>query len=265
MRRNWFWGLVLLLVGAVLLLDNLGYLNFLGVSVWRIIWPLALIGLGIWFLVGVRSASTETRELTVEHEGTEEAELHMDYGAGEIRVEASQGAAELLTGTFEGGVTERVERSGGRARIWLSSPAVSIIWPWFWTQGTHRRWHVRLSPDVPLALSVKTGASDCRLNLRELQVRHLRIDSGASSLEVTLPARAGMTEVRGSSGAASVVLRVPEGVAARIRTSGGLSSTSVDRRRFPRQGGAYQSPDYETAENRVDIQLQIGVGSIEVR
>lgn len=127
-----------------------------------------------------------------------------------------------------------------------------------------RRWHLQLAPDLPFDLALKAGASDCRLDLRDLQIKRLRLDAGASSLHVTLPASAGMTEVRCSSGAASLVIRVPGGVAARIRTKGGLSSTSVDRRRFPRQGTTYQSPDYDTATNRVDIQLQIGVGSVDI-
>jgi hypothetical protein len=266
MRRNWLWGLVLLFVGILLLLDNLGYLAFLGVSIWQLIWPIVLIGLGIWFLVGHRfAADTETRELMIAREATEEAELHLNYGAGEVFVEASESGSELLKGTFEGGVEHRVDRRGGKTAIWLNGSQPTFIWPGNWRSDMQRRWRIQLSVGLPLDLQVKAGASDCHLNLRELQVKHLSIDAGASSLDVTLPANAGFTEVRGSSGAASLVVRVPEGVAARIRTSGGLSSIRVDRSRFPRHAGSFESPGYETARNRVDIRLGMGVGSIEIR
>jgi hypothetical protein len=61
-----------------------------------------------------------------------------------------------------------------------------------------------------------------------------------------------------------VSVKVPEGVAARIRASGGVASINVDRKRFPRQGQVYVSPDYETAENTVDIDLDMGVGSLSI-
>ena len=79
-----------------------------------------------------------------------------------------------------------------------------------------------------------------------------------------LPARAGFTRVVVSGGMTSLRLHVPEGVAARIRASCGLVSITVDRKRFPRTGGVYQSPDYETAQNRVDIRLDTGLGSVVI-
>jgi len=60
-------------------------------------------------------------------------------------------------------------------------------------------------------------------------------------------------------------MRVPSGVAARIRASGGLAEIHVDRGRFPRAGGVYQSADYDTAPNRVDIDVEAGVGSVNIR
>jgi hypothetical protein len=61
-----------------------------------------------------------------------------------------------------------------------------------------------------------------------------------------------------------VTLEVPEGVAARIRSKMGLGSTTVDERRFARSLDAWVSPNYETAANRVDIDLEGGLGSIRI-
>jgi len=264
MRRNAFWGLCLLLVGSVLLLDNLGYLAFLSVSVWQLIWPVALISVGVWILVGSKHRPNwESRDIIVGLESAAEAEIQLDYGAGELRIESGAGPSELLNGTFEGGVDHRVQRDGDRTKVRIGSTPVSF--PLHWGARYSRKWTVQLTEQIPIVLTVKTGASDCRLDLEHLRVTALHLESGASSTVVTLPANAGFTEVRGSSGAASVSLRIPEGVAARIQTHGGLSSTSVDQRRFPRQGATYISPNYETAENRADIRLDMGVGSISIR
>jgi hypothetical protein len=40
---------------------------------------------------------------------------------------------------------------------------------------------------------------------------------------------------------------------------------NVDRSRFPQNGNIYQSPDYATAANRLDIQVETGVGSVDIR
>jgi hypothetical protein len=264
MRRNWIWGLVLLLIGVLLLLDNLGYLAFLGFSVWQIIWPLALIAVGVGFLIGARRQSAvETQDFGVDLAEAAEASVHLDYGAGELRVSGGAGAHQLLTGTFEGGVQHDVARRDRavEARLWSRSV---VFWPWQFAPH-NRRWRLQLNERIPLTLVVKTGASDCELDLTDLQVTRLRIESGASSTRVKLPAHAGYTEVRGSSGVASLTLRVPANVAARIHAEGGLSSIAVDRQRFPRQGGVYVSRDYETADNKVDIRIDVGVGSVDIR
>jgi hypothetical protein len=43
-----------------------------------------------------------------------------------------------------------------------------------------------------------------------------------------------------------------------------VSSTSVDQTRFPRQGSVFISPDYASALNKVDINVEVGVGSVNV-
>ena len=43
-----WWGGVLVIIGALFLLANLGVLNNLD---WNVIWPLLLIALGVWLLL----------------------------------------------------------------------------------------------------------------------------------------------------------------------------------------------------------------------
>ena len=56
----------------------------------------------------------------------------------------------------------------------------------------------------------------------------------------------------------------PRRCCCRIRASAGLSSVTVDETRFPGFDNRYQSPDYETAPNKVDIDIETGVGSVSV-
>ncbi len=79
-----------------------------------------------------------------------------------------------------------------------------------------------------------------------------------------MPRAAGATTIKAQAGAASLTIEIPTGVAARIRTRMALGSTQVDTARFPRGGAGYESPDYSTAPNRVEIDVQGGVGSLRV-
>jgi hypothetical protein len=122
-----------------------------------------------------------------------------------------------------------------------------------------------LTAEVPLDLRVDAGASRNVLDLRNLRVRSLELHTGASDTRIVLPQAAGATSVRADTGAAALTIEIPEGVAARIRTRVVLGSVQVDETRFPRVEGGYESPDYATAANRVDIEVQGGVGSLRVR
>jgi hypothetical protein len=126
------------------------------------------------------------------------------------------------------------------------------------------RWTMGLTTEVPLDLRIDAGASRAVLDLGGLRVRALDLQTGASETRIRLPRAAGVTTVKAQTGAASLTLEVPAGVAARIRTRMALGSTEIDTARFPASGTGYESSDFATAANRVDIDLQGGVGSVRV-
>ena len=108
------------------------------------------------------------------------------------------------------------------------------------------------------------GRVELRQDLGDLRLRTLELHTGASDTLVRLPRAAGSTTVRAESGAAALTIEVPFGVAARIRLRMALGSSRVDETRFPRIGDLYQSADYGTSSNRVDIDVQGGIGSVKV-
>ena len=199
--------------------------------------------------------------LAIPLEGAADAEVMVTFGAGRLRV-GTAAPGLLIDGTFAGGV--RVERTGGAGRARLAPPTPPTGWaldraPYTWTMG--------VTGDVPLRLRVETGAADAELDLTGLRLAELRLRTGASDTRVTLPAAAGATVVDAEGGAATIGFRVPEGVAARIRSSIALGSSDVDTVRFPRTaaGDAWESPGYAGAVNRVEITVRGGIGSISVR
>jgi len=258
-----YWGTAILLIGFLLLLQNLGIIRG---NLWGIIWPVLIILAGIQILAGLflRQPAGEKRELSIPLAGISEANLEIEYGAGQIHLDGRAQAGNLLSGEFFGGIRENISHAGQAVRLKLKMPDNSFV---FWPFGgvTDRSWKIHLSPEIPLDIRLQSGASESVLDLNDLLVRSLRVDTDASSTSITAPARAGYTRFDLHSRAASIKISVPAGVAARIESKGAISSTNVDLARFPQSGSVYQSLDYTTAVNRIDILVESGVGSVDVK
>jgi hypothetical protein len=246
-------------IGIVLLLSTTGSIDITPgqLLVW---WPVAAVALGVWFLLGALLAGgtgSRPQQLALPLDGLTAAEVRLRFGGGELRVgEATPGM--LVSGTFEGGV--RVRNRLRRGRVELRTYAGSMP---FWG-GTPLRWDVGITSQIPVDLRLDAGASRSNIDLTALHVRQLELHTGASETNVRLPASGSIT-FRVETGVAAVSIEVPDGVAARIRSRMTLGSTSVDESRFPRALDGWQSADYETAPNRVDMDLEGGLGSIRVR
>lgn len=251
------WPVAWLVVGVLLLLSTTGNLGSGPgelISDW---WPLALVLLGVWFLIGaIVPGRGSTEALVLPLAGVTGASVRIQYGAGELTTHpASPG--NLVDGQFVGGVTHRLD---GPGRVELRQDVDHGV-PWL---DRRFAWDVGLTAEVPLDLRVDGGATRMVLDLRELRIRSLELHTGASGTRVLLPRAAGATAVRAETGAAELVFEVPAGVAARIRSRMVLGSTQIDQGRFPPTAGGYESLDYATAQNRIDIDVQGGVGSLRV-
>ncbi len=262
-RSALFFGTAIILLGVVLLGINLGVVDH---RVWRYFWPLVLVLLGVWFLLGpyLSKGTLESVERSIPMMNDTEAEIQFNYGAGRLVVGPGAKPQELLSGSFTGGITEELHRNNGKAFLKINTPG-DFIFPVGWTAGQQGlNWNVYLTNEIPLQLRVHSGACEARLDLTDLKVTELNIETGASSTDVKLPQAAGFTRVVVKSGAAEVKLHIPQGVAASIRESSGLAGIKVDTNRFPQDGHTYQSADYNTAANKVEISYEGGVGSVDI-
>lgn len=265
MRRDYiFWGVILILLGGLMFINAADIRLPGGINPMQLFWPTVLILLGLWVIFGYfLRGKVETEQLSIDLQGASQASLKLNHGAGRVILGAGAPAGKLLSGSFAGGVKQQAHLSGGRldARI----EANPMIFPPFLSGWQGLEWTINLNRDVPLTLRLETGASQSELDLRDLKVTDLRVNTGASKTDLTLPANAGLTTVRVELGAASLDMIVPQGVAARIRSESGAAAIEIDTTRFPYSNGIYESPDYSSAQNKVDIMIQAGAGRVTVR
>jgi hypothetical protein len=196
--------------------------------------------------------------------------VRLQFGAGELNIAAlDPGSGNLATATFAGPASQapeptyRVHDNFGELEylvrdVKLGLPLVRSDEP--------TRMTVQLARNAPLALNVEAGAADSVLDLSALHVTHLDLRTGVASTRVLLPQTAGRTSVAVHGGVADLTFEVPRGVAADIRVSDGMASRQIDEQRFRAVGtGHYRSADYDTATNRVDMEIELGIATLSVR
>ncbi len=299
-RRGFGWAGLLVMVAVMLVLANLqllpeGYLA----ALWPL-WPapLAAIGaqllgsrfhpwlgslaaLGIlaaalgaawWLASGTPASSFEplAHRVRVLAGTASSARVELSVGAGELRVSAGKAGGLLIGGTLEAdgretSVRPLVSDRDGQRRVSLSSDGPDGPMAWF-GQRPGEIWDLQLRTDIPTELRVDGGATRMTLDLALLAVTRLDVDAGLADTRVVMPESVAETRARFSIGAATLDIEIPDGVAAQIRMAGGLSSVSIDEHRFPLESdGLYRSPDYDTAMNRVDLDISASASRVRIR
>jgi hypothetical protein len=251
-------GAGMVLLGVLLLLHAVGLLPG-GVPVGSLV----VIGIGAVLLLSAAqapggAAAAVAVPARVDLADAASARLVLNHGAGTLRVGAGAAAGALVDGRVSEPLDQRVRHSGQRVEVSLQPQWRR--WPTGWRQVT---WDLVLSDAVAIDLEVNTGAAQVTLDLSELAVTSLKLSTGASDVDVVLPAR-GHCRTSVSAGAASIRLRVPPGVAASVRNRSALASFTVDEFRFPRTNGRFESVDYSTAADRVEVDVDGGVASFSV-
>jgi hypothetical protein len=258
-RDNIFWGGVLILVGVLLYLQGQGYIT----NVFRYFWPLALILVGTWIILGVywKPASSAEDTFSIPVGAAQHVNYHFAHGAGQLEVRGGASVGQALVGTSAAGMNRSSHLNGDRldVRVDAGPSFVPFIGP---NEGV---WRFQLVQDLPVAVTVESGASSLNIDLTDVLATRLALKIGASSANVTVPAR-GASFVDVESGAASINIRVPDVTAARIRVKEGVMAIHVDTNRFPQiDSGLYQSANFDASQNRAEIHIESGVGSVSVK
>lgn len=285
--------LLLIVAGAVFLLNNLGYLDWsIWGHLWRL-WPLILVAIGVDLLFGRKSqlvsvlivvallavgigflaisgefAATgpPTRKpfAVPMQPGVSQVNLSVQLGEDNtLRMGAlSHDSSDMVAGTLEYRDARNepdvlVMAEGQARRININQLSLA--------GGPSQReleWQVNLRRELPFFLILTTGNTDTNLNLREVIVKSLTLTIGNNDANITFPA-SGDTQATITSGNSDLELTIPDVVEARIAISAGNSDISVDRR-FADQGDIYESPGFDTATNKLDLKIQTGNSNIDI-
>jgi hypothetical protein len=229
-------------------------------------------------------------------DGVTAAVVDINVGDGNLTIDRLGGGEQVLAcgalqyAADQGLPTRSVATSNGQATLTLSRGSVGRPWlrvPWATCNGA-TEWQVGLNPTVSSDITAHSDGGNVVLNLAGMAVTRVSAETGGGNMDVVLPDNAadlgvtakagagnvtvelgagitGSAVVNAGSGAGNVVVRIPCGVAARIRATTGLGKASVDPRFGKIDSVTYQSPDFNSAADKVEIMVHSGAGNVSVK
>jgi hypothetical protein len=291
-RHSW-WAYLLIGLGVLTLLDRFDVPTWGLWNVTAMLWPLILIVIGVGLLtrpytwgrpltVGLVIAAMlvavfwnrnqpafrtgQTTETISQAVTATRAEIQLGTTIGRLEIGANT-SGKLIDGTLELGNRNRLERKFGtlgsaqfvRLEAVMSGPSIGL--PIF-MESQNSDWKLGLSPNIPLVLRIKTGVGKSEIDLSKLRVTDFTLEGGVGAMRVTLPAT-GRVAARIQSGVGATRIGIPNGMKARIRASSGIGEVRV-LGSYERNGDVYTSSGFETARNRLELEVEAGIGQVTV-
>jgi Domain of unknown function (DUF5668) len=294
---RFIWGLVLVGLGALFLAANLGWVGWSFALYLLQLWPLILVLIGIRLLLGRRSPTpaivlmivvlaagvaiaavgyntggrhgwNAAKTTTISGPATQgftRAQATIDIGAANVEV-TGQETGSMVQGTYSSRREPRITQSpagGGSDAYSLVVGQANTGWVVIPFGSAREELKLRLTPSIPWALDVHTGAVDGTFDLTDVTLEALTLKAGASSLNVTVgPRIVPGAKVTIDGGAASFNLRLPRQLDITLSTSTGISSVNVDKGFSTPSGNTYT---HKGGGDDLTVDIKGGVSAVDVQ
>jgi hypothetical protein len=203
---------------------------------------------------------TETQ--TVEVGSANQVKIRISMGAGELSV--AGGAGNLMDANFRYNVSAwqpRVNYSvnGNQGDLEVEHQDEDSSIPL--GGALVNEWELLLSDAVPIDLEIETGAGESELDLHELDLTGLRIDSGAGITNVDLSGDLNHDlNVTINGGVGEITVTLPEEMGVRIEMETGLVSVTANGLIMDDNG--YVNKAFGTAQYTLTLKLETALGSV---
>lgn len=286
-----FWGGILLIIGFMLLLENLGVAEFSIGSLWRL-WPLAIVAIGfsilsvssrLWralsilfiiatltlvVLVGTSTVDIDTTQsqaaesVTLVNENIDSAQIDIKMGAGELKIRSADESGIVVRSTLDSNaatLNQSEATDDSTKQIWISLEGSSS----WWIGNQPNNLATYITKELPFSLSADIGAASVDADFSELLLSDLTIKTGASSASLKIGDKVDFLPIRIEAGVSDISVMVPRSSGVRVTTEGGLSSNDL-RALNEKDNGVFESENYEEADKKVEIQVKTGLSSFSL-
>lgn len=277
-------------LGVVFLLCNLGYLAF---SAWQVLlrlWPLFLVAAGLDILIGKGSClgsllgllvilailagslwvlgggvfserMQPTTQLEQALEGVSQARVEINQDAGSMRIGASDDNDMLLVGIGPVGegltFTKDFQVRDGIGNLVLRGKGEQGL-----TVNTNQyAYNYQLNSKIPIELITNQDAGEIILDLENLNIIDLDVDQAIGQISMSLPELSLSGSINGAIGQVNII--VPENVG--LKVVAGIALVSIQTPAdFDKDNRIYTSSNYEQAEIKIDLQINLAIGHVKI-
>ncbi len=254
--RSLFWPIILIGVGIIWLLSNLGMVSLTNlVQLWRL-WPLLLIVAGVDLLAGRRlpvlsalfgllvvglivlflafpirlpgaaSAQVVTERYHLPIDQATHADVSLDFWSDPVSVRPIS-STELIDAQITHVGQVNFSGSGQTEKtVQLSHTGMGFPMT-FIGETANNRSDVGLTTQVPMDLTVDLASGSSNLDLTGVQLTDLNVESSSGSARITLPQSKTAYPAQIHTASGSVELTVPSGSNLDLRLSTGSGSVAV--------------------------------------
>lgn len=214
-----------------------------------------------------------TDNLSEPRNGAMTVKIDINAGDGNLTIDRLTGGEQLLAS----GTLQYFEKQGRPIRTLVSRDDQAALtlqrgdagqpwfrFPWAACNGA-TEWHIHLNPMVSSDITAHSDGGNVKLDLAGMVVTRVSANTGGGNMDVVLPDNATNLSVTAKTGAGNVVVCIPSGVVARIHATTGLGKVTVDPRFGKTADNTYQSSDFDSAVNRVEITASSGAGNVSVK
>lgn len=287
-----FWGLFIILIGVLLLLENFKIVDVNFANLWRL-WPVLIIGLGLsllslrgWFgalvsflaavillgLValtvidnpiypGIIGSNTQTITQTEFANGAKSLQVTTQTGAANITLSSSrqQHGVEAVQKSNRPTLTKTAETIGDSRHVTFSTKSAQT----FWFNGSNNDIALNFTQSTPLSLVLETGATSITGDLSKTKLTSLAIKTGASEINLRLGSVQKQQEITINAGASDITFHIPKEAGVQIKSDSALTEThfeGVDKI----SDSLYESPNFSEAKSKIIINAGLGVSRFAI-
>ena len=202
--------------------------------------------------------------ITVKKDKAKELDVELELGIGEISVQ--KGAKEWVEGNAIYSLKKlkprvRYDLRGNQGEVEIEHKDQKR----FKISDIKNQWNIKLTDEIPINLSVNTGAAMANLDLRGLKIQDLDIETGVGELSIDLRGDWEKSfEADIETGVGQTTVYLPSAVGVKIIIEKGIGTANVVG--FISKGeNVFVNEAYEDADVILTVNAEMGVGEVSFK
>lgn len=257
-KRSFFWPIILIGAGVILLLRNLGFLVTFDLNVLLRLWPLILVVIGLDLIFGRRfpwagaliglitigaifaflyyapslginpPPGVKTEVLSTPLENTTKVEYDFDTSYEPVSIYALTGSTDLINATIvHNGQLNFAVTGEAEKKVSLSETTNPDNWFSLDLGLTGLKWDLGLNPTVPTVLNLDGGSGALNIDLEGIKLESFRASLGSGASNIQLPVSTTAYTVSIESGSGAVNTSLPSNTEITLSLSSGSGAINL--------------------------------------